>query len=228
MAEQVEIGDPPIVVTVKRSARARRYSLRISSVDGAVSLSVPTRAKVAEALDFARTKEGWLRKHLDAKPQAVAVGIGAELPIEGKLVRVVAGQGRLSTLSNGELAVPARGATARVKAHLQTLARDRLTAASDRYAAALGRSFVKITLRDTRSRWGSCTSEGGLMYSWRLIMAPPTVLNYVAAHEIAHLQEMNHSKAFWDVVERLYPDHLAARKWLKEQGPGLHRYSFGK
>ncbi|MEM7438501.1 MAG: SprT family zinc-dependent metalloprotease [Pseudomonadota bacterium] len=226
MANQVEIGDPPITIAVKRSARARRYSLRISSVDGGVSLTVPQRANLDDALDFARTKEAWLRGHLDLKPDTVTVGIGACVPIEGQMVTVATGQGRKTIRSGDVLQVPVRGAPRRVKAYLQTLARDRLSNASDRYAARLGRSFSKITLRDTRSRWGSCTSEGALMYSWRLVMAPPSVLDYVAAHEIAHLVEMNHAPAFWSVVESLYPDHRSARSWLREEGPALHRYRF--
>jgi predicted metal-dependent hydrolase len=114
-----------------------------------------------------------------------------------------------------------------IQAFLRTLARDRLAAASDRYAAALGRPYGKITLRDTRSRWGSCTSQGDLMYSWRLIMAPPAVLDYVAAHEVAHLERMDHSPAFWNIVARLCPDHARHRDWLRTEGTALHRVRFG-
>jgi predicted metal-dependent hydrolase len=106
------------------------------------------------------------------------------------------------------------------------MARDRLVAASEHYADLLGRPFGKVSLRDTRSRWGSCTSEGNLMYSWRLILAPVDVLNYVAAHEVSHLAEMNHSQAFWSEVERLMPGYAAPRKWLKQHGAELHRFQF--
>ena len=115
----------------------------------------------------------------------------------------------------------------KVKALLKARARDMLATVSDDYAAALGRPYTRLTLRDTRSRWGSCTSDGGLMYSWRLIMAPPEVLHYVAAHEVAHLQEMNHSAAFWAVVEQLYGDYAAPRRWLRKEGDRLHRVTFG-
>jgi predicted metal-dependent hydrolase len=115
----------------------------------------------------------------------------------------------------------------RVGAFVKTLARERLAAASDRYARQVGRAFSGITLRDPRSRWGSCTAEGALMYSWRLAMAPPDVLDYVAAHEVAHLVEMNHSAAFWAVVARLRPDWKVQRDWLRGQGAELQAYRFG-
>jgi predicted metal-dependent hydrolase len=102
-----------------------------------------------------------------------------------------------------------------------------LVQASDHYAAKIGRRVTRVTLRDTRSRWGSCTAEGALMYSWRLIMAPPEVLRYVAAHEVAHLVEMNHSNRFWAVVEGLYPGWQTQRAWLRSHGGALHGLRFG-
>jgi predicted metal-dependent hydrolase len=114
-----------------------------------------------------------------------------------------------------------------VLAFLKALARTRLVAASDRYAGLLGQGFAAISLRDARSRWGSCTAEGALMFNWRLVMAPPDVLDYVAAHEVAHLVEMNHSPAFWAVVTRLRPDWKRQRDWLQTQGGALQAYRFG-
>jgi hypothetical protein len=115
---------------------------------------------------------------------------------------------------------------ARIAAFLKVRARDRLAAASDHYAAQIGRKVVQISLRDTRSRWGSCTPDGALMYNWRLIMAPPAVLDYVAAHEVAHLIEMNHSPAFWAVVARIYPNWQVQRDWLKRNGAVLQAVRF--
>ncbi len=106
------------------------------------------------------------------------------------------------------------------------MARDRLVAACDGHAARLGRGYRSLTLRDTRSRWGSCSAAGGLMFSWRLILAPPEILDYVAAHEVAHLAEMNHSPAFWRVVAGLCPDYARHRAWLRKHGQTLHAYDF--
>ncbi|HHL21369.1 MAG TPA: M48 family peptidase, partial [Aliiroseovarius sp.] len=115
---------------------------------------------------------------------------------------------------------------ARVAALFKQEARARLSAATARHGAALGRAPAALTLRDTRSRWGSCSAEGRLMFSWRLVMAPPEVLDYVAAHEVAHLAEMNHSRAFWDQVERLMPGYQPHRLWLRKNGALLHAYQF--
>lgn len=222
-------GNPPIDVTLRRSARARRLSLRLSQLDGRVTLTLPQRLPEREAMGFLRDKEAWLRSHLDAREEDVRIVPGAVLPIEGVPREIHAGGGRRIALEPDRVAVPggADQMPVRLRAWLRTLARERLAAASDRHAAELGRPYTRITLRDTRSRWGSCTAEGALMYSWRLILAPPDVLDYVAAHEVAHLAEMNHSRAFWAVVERLYGDWQAPRRWLREEGAGLHRYRFG-
>ena len=112
----------------------------------------------------------------------------------------------------------------RVRDFLAREAKRDLTEAIERYAAQLGQRPVRVTLRDTRSRWGSCTARGELNFSWRLILAPPTVLDYLVAHEMAHLREMNHSPRFWALVHALCPHTDAAEAWLKRHGTGLHRY----
>ncbi|MCZ8078961.1 MAG: SprT family zinc-dependent metalloprotease [Rhodobacteraceae bacterium] len=222
-------GSPPVEIVLKRSARARRFSLRVSRLDGRVTLSLPARAREAEAMAFARAQEGWIRETLADMPQRAGVGIGSVLPVEGRLLQLAPGAGRAVRVEGDSLLIPGDPAQAgtRAGAFLRALARERLVAASDRYAAMIGRRVVRVTLRDTRSRWGSCAQDGALMYSWRLIMAPASVLDYVAAHEVAHMQEMNHSAAYWAVVDRLYPGWQEQRKWLHAEGQALHQYRFG-
>ncbi len=221
-------GDPPIPLILRRSARARRITLRISQLDGRVTLTMPARLAEREAMAFAKAKEGWIREHLEARGQDIPVGLGAEVPVGGQMLRVVAGKGRSVQIGAEEIAVPgaADRVGTRLGAYLKEVARDRLAGACDDYAALLGKPYSRITMRDTRSRWGSCTSDGALMFSWRLIMTPPEVLDYVAAHEVAHLAEMNHSAAFWGGVERIYGSYKAPRKWLRQNGNALHRYRF--
>jgi hypothetical protein len=221
-------GSPPVEITLRRSARARRFSLRISRLDGRVTLSLPRHALASEALAFARAQEDWIRAALARMPQAARVGLGAAVPVEGRVLTLVAGPGRRPRIEGGALVVPGDPAQAgpRAAAFLKLLARDRLVAACDRHAERLGRPYARLTLRDTRSRWGSCTADGALMFSWRLVLAPPEVLDYVAAHEVAHLAEMNHSAAFWALVEHLYPGHAASRRWLRTEGQALHALRF--
>lgn len=221
-------GPPEIKITLRRNARARRFSLRVSQATGQVTLSLPARARESEAMAFARAQEGWLRAALARMPAAVGVGIGAVLPFEGRLLRLETGGGRSVRIEGDSLIIPGDPdrASARVSAFLRVQARNRLVAASDHYAGLIGRKVTQVTLRDTRSRWGSCTSDGSLMYSWRLIMAPSRVLDYVAAHEVAHMLEMNHSDRFWAVVERLFPGWQAERAWLKREGGALQAIRF--
>ena len=221
-------GSPPVDIRLRRSARTTRFSLRVSSLDGRVTLSVPTRAREADAMAFARAQEGWLRAALAKQSPTAAIGFGSSILIEGREVVLRSGTGRTTRLEDTSLFLPgsAAQAAARTAAYLRAMARDRLAVASDHYAGLLGRKVARITLRDTRSRWGSCSPEGALMYSWRLVMAPPSVLRYVAAHECAHLVEMNHAPAFWAVVSGLYPDWKRERVWLHANGARLHGYRF--
>jgi predicted metal-dependent hydrolase len=225
-------GTPAVRVAIRRTARARRLSLRVSRLDGSVTLSMPAHASRAEAVAFVDERADWIRQHLAAISPPEIVGPGSVLPVEGRRLRVVrAGHAGAPTGiddARGEITVSARvrQPASAVAGCLKARARDRLTAASDRHAATLGRAYARITLRDPRSRWGSCSADGGLMFSWRLILAPPEVLDYVAAHEVAHLAEMNHSPRFWAAVEALCPGYRAPRAWLRREGAGLHRYRF--
>ncbi len=223
-------GSPPVEVHLKRSARARRFSLRVSRLDGKVTLSIPVRAREGEALAFLKGNEDWLRQTLSQMPGPTmqAVGPGTVIRVEGDPLLLTPGAGRRVQAEGGLLLVPGSPETMgpRVAAWLKVLARDRLATASTRYAELVGRRYASLAIRDTRSRWGSCSPDGRLMYSWRLIMAPPAVLDYVAAHEVAHLVELNHSPAYWKVVTGICPDWKAHRAWLKANGNSLHRVRF--
>lgn len=228
MAEHVIQGDPPVTVHLRQSGRARRISLRVSRLDGKVTLTHPAGVSERAALDFAYERADWLRGHVADVPSLVRVELGASLTVEGNMLSVVSGTGRRVRIANGAICVPGPPAQVGRKAasFLKTLARERLAAASDHYAAQLGKSFQRISLRDTRSRWGSCSTRGTLMFSWRLIMAPPDVLRYVAAHEVAHLAEMNHSQAYWDALYQIHGPYDVPRRWLRVHGGDLHRFQF--
>lgn len=227
--EQIELASPPVVtIIVRRSRGARRLSLRVSQLDGRVTMSLPMRTPLREAQVFANEKEHWIRRTLAARPDVMRPIIGGSVLFLGREVDVVLGAGRVARYDDGQITVPENPARVmtRIAAMMKVTARERLREASDRYAQALDVSYGRLSLRDTRSRWGSCSSEGNLMYSWRLIMAPPEVLDYVAAHEVAHLLEMNHSPNYWRVVGRIYPDYKPPRAWLRKNGQQLHRVQF--
>ena len=221
---------PEIALVLRRSARARRFSLRVSRIDVQVTLTLPARARESEALAFARSQTEWLRRALAQSPASERPAPGGSILFEGELRQIVEGAVRAPRLDGGQLIVPpgADRLAARLEAFLKVCARQRLQAATEGYAAQLGRPFRRITLRDTRSRWGSCAQDGSLSYNWRLIMAPPGVLDYVAAHEVAHLEQMNHSPAFWAVVAGLRPGYAAERAWLKRHGSALHAMRFDR
>jgi predicted metal-dependent hydrolase len=188
---------------------------------------LPTYVALAEGLDFARSKADWLQDKLAELPARQAFADGAVLSVLGRdlTIRHEPGLGARVIEENGALRVGGEAALlrGRVLRWLKAEARRAiLPLAADR-AAALGKRHKRVTLRDSRSRWGSCSSDGSLSFCWRLVFAPPEVLHYVVSHEVAHLAEMNHSPRFWDVVETLTPHVETARRWLAANGAALQR-----
>ena len=219
---------PDIDVHLRRSVRARKFTLRVSSLDGKVSLSTPHFAKAYQINAFLKEKEPWLRQRLSEVQLSVKVTFGTVLPFIGREILVKRHVGRSVKLSDDKILVPekSRKPAVQVEVFLKQYAHQLLSKRATRYAEKLGSSYSKLSLRDTRSRWGSCSDRGALMFSWRLIMTPTKVLNYVAAHEVAHLRHMDHSNHFWTEVENLFGDYKKQQRWLRENGPKLHKYQF--
>ena len=220
-------------VRLRRHPRARRYTLRIHSTTREIVLSMPPRGSVKQATEFAQKHGAWIAARLQKLPQAAPFTNGALLPLRGVDHRIVHRPGTRGTVwteSNdaGEPLLCVAGAephvARRVRDYLKREAKADLEIASKRAADALGVTIKRVSIRDQSSRWGSCSTTGALSYSWRLILAPPHVLDYLAAHEAAHLIEMNHSRAFWRVVARICPGMDRAKAWLDVHGTALHRY----
>jgi predicted metal-dependent hydrolase len=221
------------LVRVRRHRQARRYTLRIQAATREVILTMPPRGSLKEAREFAQKHGGWIAARLNRIPEAAPFADGTIVPLRGVAHRVVhrrssRGTVWLETDARGERLLCVAGdmphINRRVTAYLKEQARRDLEAASRHYAAQLGTRIKRICVRDQTSRWGSCSTTGALSFSWRLILAPPYVLDYLAAHEVAHLVEMNHSPRFWRLLAKLAPEMKRAKTWLDVHGGDLHRY----
>lgn len=232
-AIEVAFEDAIYPVRLRRHRQARRYTLRIQAATREVVLTMPPRGSLREATAFAEKHGGWIAARLGRLPAAAPFAHGTVVPYKGLAHRIVHRRSQRGTVwreagADGERLLCVAGdqphVSRRVADFLKREARRELEAASRRYAEALGVIVTRVTIRDQTSRWGSCSAGGALSYSWRLILTPPYVLDYLAAHEVAHLVEMNHSRRFWRLVDNVCPHVTRAKAWLDAHGADLHRY----
>ncbi len=213
-------------VAWKRHPRARRVSLRIDPRAGSVVITLPKRGSRRAGMDLLMTHAAWVEDRLAALPEAVAFVDGAWLPVDDRPRPIRHAPGARSHIADDEIVIGGETAflARRVSDLLRAEARRRLVRLSHEKATQAGSAPRRVTVKDTVSRWGSCAPDGALAYSWRLIFAPPSVQDYVAAHEVAHLTHMNHGPRFWALVRTLTPHTEAAVDWLRREGPRLMRY----
>jgi predicted metal-dependent hydrolase len=229
----VKHGSQIFSIRLRRHRRARRYTLRIHPSDREAILTMPPRGTLADAKDFAQRHGAWIAARLGRLPKAAPFQPGTVVPLRGAAHRIVHRAGVRGVVwteirESGERILCVAGGAEhidrRVHDFLKREARRDLAKSAEHYAEALSVKVKRISIRDQSSRWGSCTSAGSLSFSWRLILAPPYVLDYLAAHEVAHLVEMNHSARFWRVVARVCGSVERAKVWLDTHGNDLHRY----
>lgn len=229
----VTLGGEEIALAVRWNARARRFILRVDPATGGARLTLPAQANLDEAIRFLDRNEGWFLRQRARLAPNIAFADGVIVPLRGVGHQVTAAGGRTARIwvavgddGRPALMVPGRpeNLPRRLLAWLKAQARSDLKAAVDGYARKMQVCPARFSIRDQRSRWGSCSASATLSFSWRLIMAPPMVLDYVAAHEVAHLREMNHGPQFWRLVNAHAAQAEAARAWLNRSGPELHRY----
>lgn len=217
---------PEIEVRVNR--RAKRILLRADAARAVVVLVLPSPRHRSAGLGFAARRADWIHARLAEMAARIPFEDGMTLPLLGRPHRVRHRPGGAPGVSvaDGEIRIggPAARLPRLLAAWLRMEASRILAERSRALAAGLGAQVSRVTVRDTRSRWGSCSPSGALSYSWRLVLAPETVLDYVVAHEVAHLRVPNHGPRFWATVGALCPDHMHARRWLKANGAALHRY----
>ena len=229
-ASEIEVAHAGEVyrIALRRVTTSRRYTMRVRAASRDVLLTMPARGTLKAAREFAERHAAWIGVRLARLPKPIAFTSGESVPLRGIERRIVhrpLARG-VVWLEEGLICVAGEAphVARRVADFLKREARRDLEAAVARHAGALAVKPRRLSLRDTSSRWGSCSSSAALNFSWRLILAPPFVLDYLAAHEVAHIQHMNHSPLFWALTRRLFPETERAEAWLKANGAGLHRF----
>ncbi len=227
--ELLKIDGRELEVRLRLNPRARRMIVKVNPATGEVSVTAPSRRGLAHAMDFARGQQDWIKEQLAKVPGPVLLGAGITIPFHGvpHQIRAAAKGPAPVWAEDGVIWVRGREAHAsrRVLDFLKKEARTALEARVVDHAPRLATKPSRITVRDTASRWGSCSSGRSLSFSWRLILAPSFVLDYVVAHEVAHLREMNHGPSFWAHVKSLVADIKTPQAWLKKNGRELQRYA---
>lgn len=221
-------------VQVRRHPGARRLTLRVSRTRRAVLVTLPLQCDLDEAGSFLHRHIDWVRERLKKLPDAVPFADGKVIPLRGEphairftgeaATRIVSVTRTAAGWPEIRVPGPIKLAPKRLSAWLFEQAKQDLDERVALHTRAAGKTASRVAVRDQTSRWGSCSTTRALSFSWRLVLAPPHVLDYVAAHEVAHLAEMNHGPRFWALVKKLLPDYDASKRWLKIYGADLHRY----
>ena len=229
--ELLKIDGRAVEVSLRLNPRARRVIVKVHPNTGEVTVTAPTRTGITHALDFARTEKDWIARQIACVPQRVALAPGSAIPFRGVSHRIRHNDAGALPVWRDENAreICVRGraehAGRRLLDFLKAEARKTFEVRALEFAERLGVKPARIAVRDTASRWGSCSAARSLSFSWRLILAPDFVLDYVVAHEIAHLRHMNHGPRFWALVREFMDDVEKPQAWLSKNGPLLHRYA---
>lgn len=205
----------------------RNIVLRYQPSHHALSLTLPRTVSIEQGVGFIEKKRDWVLQQMSKRACVIPFEDGQIIPILSRNYRLTHAGGRgVIRLEDGKILVPGQPEfmTRRVREWLKNLAKEEITERAHAKAEEIGYPIGKITLRDTRSLWGSCTNAGNISFSWRLVLAEEEILDYVVSHEIAHLAELNHGPRFWKIVEELCPHWKASRRWLKTHGDALYRY----
>lgn len=231
MTDQQRLGEISPYLRLRVSPRARRLALRLNSHDRLIDLVVPKRTRFSKAYEFAKSHEEWIDNKLKSLPIPIPFEDGTVIPVNGTPRKIVINHN--STLRMTDILLKEKeiivstnkeNPSSRIERFLKNLSRDITHDLSVQKAHLINRKIKKISVRDTKTRWGSCSTDGSLSFSWRLIFAPPEAIDYIVSHEVAHLKHMNHSTAFWNTCRELCTDYLEGSLWIKNYGNDLMRY----
>lgn len=220
--------DRIIPITFRTRKNAKNLGLRISRDRSQAIITLPPKISMNVVNDFLSKCELWAASRSLPLINKVFFEEGVKIPVLGFMrslhfkndlkVNFILDQDKLLIHEN------LKQNTGAIKLLLKQLAYDYISKKSHEYSKILEVNYSSVTLKNYTTRWGSCSSKGDLTYSWRLVFAPQYVINYLCAHEVAHLKEMNHSYSFWSCVALLVPDYKLAKGWLKEHGSTLFLY----
>ncbi|NTE87542.1 M48 family metallopeptidase [Agrobacterium rubi] len=231
----VDVGGRSVPITITENQRATRITLRIEPGGKALKMTIPYGLHHRDVDDFLDRHNGWLKSRLSKFSDGGSVADGGSISIRGVPHRIehtgtLRGVTHLATNEDGEAVLRVSGLPEHLGRRISTFLKKEARADLERlvahHAKSVGRPARSISMKDTRSRWGSCSHEGNLSFSWRIVMAPESVIDYLAAHEVAHLREMNHGPKFWALCEKLCPTTEASKAWLKRNGSQLHAIDF--
>jgi len=216
-----------VALDIRKSTRARRMRLKIHNT-GTVELVLPQAMSLCCGLDFVEKELGWIAQKLEKIEQPIAFSHGLQVPVLGKVYEIChQPQARRGVwLTDGYLNVSGDVShlPRRIRDWYRREAKRELADRSYAYGALIGVQVGRITVRDQKSRWGSCSSQGNLNFSWRLMLMPEFVLDYVVAHEVSHLRHMNHGPEFWQLLGQIYPEIDTAKSWLQKNSAKIHKY----
>lgn len=228
LPETLTFGDITVPLVISRHPKARQLTLRFCPNRRSVRLTIPKRAALKHAASFLAKRHDWLAEQVRAYPAAVPYTDGMELPVLGDILRIFHQEALRGRVVREDDTVTVHAPLEHWNARLETWLKAELrkTILEEAYpiAEALGVSFKKVSVRETSSRWGSCSSSGNLSFCWQLVFAPAHIRRYVVVHEVAHLDAMHHGPEFWELVARVDPDYKQHRAWLKANTGELHRY----
>lgn len=234
----LQLSDRALPLTIVTSARAKRLTLRIEAGGKGVRATIPPKTSEEEVLNFVERYKGWIENRISRLPppqEAPMLRAGAAIPILGFPYEIIhqEGRGNVTIIQNdsgkgGKIIIygDSRHLPRHISEALKKQAARIIGPLVEKHSQTVGRKPVSIRYKDTRSRWGSCSADGHLSFSWRIVMAPLGVIDYLVAHETSHLIEMNHGPKFWALCEKLCPRTKEYKAWLKRNGQALHAIDF--
>lgn len=226
----IELDDSIVEVLLRPSSRAKRYALRVPQNGGPPIVTVPKTGNVKSASEFVQNHKEWLKNCLNRQLKPIPFKDGETIPYRGenhKISNIVDNRGTVCREMGSEGPVlyvfgESRFLHRRLTDWLKKQALSDIVKVTNQCAKAIAKKPTKVSIRDTTSQWGSCSSKGRLSFSWRLVLMPPKILEYVVAHEMAHLIEMNHSDRFWKITRQLCEHTEESRAWLRKHGHRHH------